>query len=77
MASSGLWFAVACGVIAVIYGLISRSWILGKDPGNPRMQEIAAAIQAGADLNITRLGLDTSAATGSTVDAAMVSSTAN
>ena len=34
MASAQLIFAVACGVIAVFYGLWSRSWVLNQDPGN-------------------------------------------
>ena len=49
-----LWVAIASGVLAVLYGAFSMSAILRLPAGNERMQEIAAAIQAGAKAYLNR-----------------------
>ncbi len=50
----GIWIALACAVLALLYGGWSVRWILAKSPGNARMQEIAAAIQEGANAYLNR-----------------------
>jgi len=52
--STILWAVIACGVIALLYGLGTGRAVLAKDAGTPRMQEIARAVQEGASAYLKR-----------------------
>jgi K(+)-stimulated pyrophosphate-energized sodium pump len=49
-----VYAAMICGVIAVLYGLITSRQILAASPGNEKMQDIAAAIAEGAQAYLGR-----------------------
>ncbi|HRD50793.1 MAG TPA: sodium/proton-translocating pyrophosphatase, partial [Candidatus Contendobacter sp.] len=54
MVTISLIVALLCAVGALIYGVQSIQWVLSKDAGNARMQEIAAAVQEGARAYLNR-----------------------
>ncbi|MBS0557818.1 MAG: sodium-translocating pyrophosphatase [Proteobacteria bacterium] len=49
-----IWVALACAIVAILYGIWSRAWILAKPAGNERMQAIAHAVQEGASAYLSR-----------------------
>lgn len=52
--SVSLYFALGCALAAIVYGVVSISWILKQPTGNKKMVEIATAIQEGASAYLTR-----------------------
>ncbi|MBM3560391.1 MAG: sodium-translocating pyrophosphatase [Alphaproteobacteria bacterium] len=54
MTTNVLWFAIACGVLALIYGVATARSVLSLSAGNERMREISAAVQEGASAYLNR-----------------------
>src|SRR5579883_364837 len=48
------WIVVACGVLALIYGVYAYNKVMAAGTGTARMQEISAAIQEGAGAYLNR-----------------------
>ncbi|SDC34667.1 K(+)-stimulated pyrophosphate-energized sodium pump [Sphingomonas sp. YR710] len=46
--------AIGCGLLAILYGLVTSRQVLAQSPGNQKMQDIAAAIQEGASAYLGR-----------------------
>src|ERR671925_251467 len=49
-----LWLVVACGLLAVAYGVWAIWSVMQSDPGSAKMQEIAAAVREGAQAYLKR-----------------------
>ena len=49
-----LLIAIACGVIALLYGILTSRQVLSASAGNARMMEVAGAIQEGASAYLRR-----------------------
>jgi K(+)-stimulated pyrophosphate-energized sodium pump len=49
-----VFIAIACGVIALLYGILTSQQVLRASPGNQRMVEVAGAIQEGASAYLRR-----------------------
>jgi K(+)-stimulated pyrophosphate-energized sodium pump len=52
--SLSLWLPLVAGVIAVLYGIITTQRLMAMSQGNAKMQEIAKAIQEGANAYLNR-----------------------
>ncbi|WP_407174841.1 sodium-translocating pyrophosphatase [Bradyrhizobium sp. STM 3562] len=51
---TALWLIVLCGALSVVYAIWATRSVLSADAGNPRMQEISAAVREGAQAYLRR-----------------------
>ena len=49
-----LWLVIVAGIIAIIYGVVTARSVMALSAGNERMQEIAGAIQEGAQAYLNK-----------------------
>ena len=52
--SAGIVVSLACGALAVLYGILSIRWIMNQPEGNEKMRSISIAIQEGASAYFKR-----------------------
>src|SRR5436853_4669940 len=51
---TALWVIVLCGALSILYAIWATASVMKADAGNPRMQEIAAAVREGAQAYLRR-----------------------
>src|SRR3978361_633894 len=51
---TALGLIIACGLLAIVYGIWAITSVMSADAGNARMQEIAAAVREGAQAYLKR-----------------------
>jgi K(+)-stimulated pyrophosphate-energized sodium pump len=51
---TALWLIVFCGALSIVYAIWATMSVMKADAGNPRMQEIAAAVREGAQAYLRR-----------------------
>jgi K(+)-stimulated pyrophosphate-energized sodium pump len=51
---TALWVIIACGALAILYGIWATQSVMSADAGSQKMQEISAAVREGAQAYLKR-----------------------